>query len=336
MRIGFFGDGRWARLSLERLRQLPEFKLVYVVGRHERCDEKLRGLARELELPFLTASNVNTTEFVDHIRSLDPDLQVSMSFDQIIDDRLRLVADRGFINCHAGALPLYRGRNILNWAIINGEQRFGVTVHYMDSGIDTGDIIRQEFSSIEPDDDYSDLLRKAETLCAKTLQSALVDLAHGTASRTPQNQIHPVGFYCSRRRDGDEWIDWRQPSKRIHDFVRGIAPPGPGARGLMSGNLMAVLRTELIPEAPAYIDRPGTVVGTGPYACVVKTGNTSIRVTRVADLTSNGELENIRSPQLQIGQRFLGKTDYGIRHLSLRVAELERRLEWLTSEGRIG
>ena len=88
---------------------------------------------------------------------------------------------------------------ILNWAIINGEEKFGVTVHYVDEGIDTGDIILQKFASIGKQERYGEVLCKAHHLCADTLYEALVLLSEGRAERIPQKSIHPVGFYCSGR-----------------------------------------------------------------------------------------------------------------------------------------
>lgn len=109
-----------------------------------------------------------------------------MSFDQILKRGILAAAPLGVVNCHAGALPFYRGCNPINWAIINGETRFGVTVHAVDEGIDTGDVILQTFAPIGPDDTYADRLAAAHGLCADTLHEALVSIADGTARRTPR------------------------------------------------------------------------------------------------------------------------------------------------------
>jgi methionyl-tRNA formyltransferase len=303
MRIGYFADGRWAHMALDRIRGLEEVQVGCIVARYESPDPVLQSAADDLGVPFLVDENVNREVFQSKIRDFQIDLNVSMSFNQILKRPILDLAPKGFINCHAGALPFYRGRNVLNWVLINGEERFGVTVHHIDEGIDTGDIIEQRFAPIGPDDDYADLLDRAVELCADTLESALAAIRDGTDTRTPQADIHPVGQYCSGRRDGDEWIDWSWSSERIHNLVRGIAPPAPGARTTLNGMTVAVLRTERIPGAPAYIDRPGTVVGRVPEGVIVKTGDTSVRVTHVADVVDE-KLENERNPSIRIGTVF--------------------------------
>ena len=254
-----------------------------------------------------------------------------MSYDQILRREAITLAPLGFINCHAGALPFYRGRNILNWALINGEEQFGVTVHYVDEEIDTGDIITQKFAAIESGDDYGSLLSKAVGLCAEALLEALREMRDGKVAARPQEDIHPVGFYSSARREGDEWIDWSQPTERIHNLVRGIAPPGPGARTIHDGSELVILKSELIPAAPEYIDRPGTVVGKRD-GIIVKTGTTTLRVKKIADW--EGEIVHPRIPDYRIGTTFGINLGHQLHQVQQRIRKLEARLNDLESEKR--
>src|SRR5262249_39658318 len=155
---------------------------------------------------------------------------VSMSYDQILRKDILALPPRGTLNCHAGALPFYRGRNPLTWAIINGEEEFGITVHWIDLGIDTGDIVRQIKVPIRAHDTFATLLAPAEELCADTLVKAIADVYEKKDQRIAQATIDPVGHYCSRRREGDEEIDWTSDSAGIERFIRALVPPGPGAR----------------------------------------------------------------------------------------------------------
>ncbi len=324
--IGYFADGRWAHRALDRIRDTPELEVLFIVGRHAEPDPTLRAYAREMDVPFMTDPDVNRPAFRKTVRDYQADLHVSMSFDQILGRDLIDCAPEGFINCHAGALPFYRGRNVLNWALINGEDRFGVTVHYIEEEIDTGDIIRQRFSEIAPNDDYASLLDTAVELCAETLHEALLQIRNGAVDPTPQEEVHPVGFYCSARGEGDEWIHWRWTSRRIHNFVRGIAPPGPGARTLLGEDRVAFLETRLIDEAPAYVDRPGTVVGRNENGVVVKTGDTTIQVRRVADVDEEGELHKERVPEWPIGTVFGVNPWQELERMRTRLRALEQRL----------
>ena len=327
LKIGYFGDGRWARRALDRIVDAPEFRVLFVVGRSASPDPKLRAYADDLGVPFGTTADVNRPEFVDTIREYGADVHVSMSFDQILGRELIEMAPEGFINCHAGALPFYRGRNVLNWALINGEDRFGVTVHYIDEGIDTGDILEQRFADITASDDYHSLLEKAVALCADALPDALQQIHAGTADPTPQEDIHPVGFYCSRRGDGDEWLDWSWSTQRVHNFVRALTPPAPGARTRVHGEPLAILDTARIDGAPAYIDRPGTVVGRSGTGVVVKTGDTTIRVRQVAEVGPEGTLSTPRVPDVSIGTEFGVDPWHELRRLQSRVRALEQQLK---------
>jgi methionyl-tRNA formyltransferase len=141
MKIGYFGDGRWAQKSLRKILAMDGIEVTFIVPRFKNPDSELRKIADEEGIPFLVTKNVNTKEFIQLIDKYSADLFVSMSFDQILKEDFLRVPPKGTINCHAGALPFYRGRNVLNWVLINDEKSFGVTVHYVDKGIDTGDIM---------------------------------------------------------------------------------------------------------------------------------------------------------------------------------------------------
>ena len=302
LRIGYFGDGRWARLALEKILVDSSFVVSYIVLRFKTPDEVLRRMAEEHDIPCFQVQNVNEEAFLAQIREYAADVNVSMSFDQILQKEIINIAPYGFINCHAGALPFYRGRNILNWAIINGEEEFGVTVHYVDEGIDTGDIILQKFASIGRKERYGDVLCKAQRLCADTLYDALLLLSEGRAERIPQKAIHPVGFYCSGRTFGDEYIDWNWTSDRIYNFVRGIADPAPGARTFLKERECIIDLAEVLEEAPDYLDKPGCVVGKDGTSITVKTGDSTLRVLRILDAVTR---EEIPVRKLRIGMRFL-------------------------------
>jgi len=327
MQIGFFGDGRWAHRALESIVDTSNLDIAYIVVRHHDHDSVLTEWANELEVPFFAPGNVNAPSFVMRLKALEADINVSMSYDQILRYEVIHAAPKGFINCHAGALPFYRGRNILNWALINGEDRFGVTVHYVDEGIDTGDIIAQRFGVITSSDTYASLLDKAVELCADALIEALQAIQDDSFSAMPQEEIHPVGFYCSNRREGDEWIDWSWTTERIYNLIRALVPPGPGARTLHDGNPIVITNADKILHAPSYINRPGTVVGRNEEGIIVKTGDTSIKITQIADWSDG--IEHRRTPRHRIGTTFGINLLHEMNRLRVKVAQLEDRISRL-------
>lgn len=325
MKLGYFADGRWSHLALERIVSDKQFDLCFIVPRFDTQDPVLRQWADKLKIDFLPLSNVNSPASLELLKRYHADLFVSMSFDQILKKDFLTLPPGGVINCHAGALPFYRGRNILNWALINDAAEFGVTIHAVNEGIDTGDIILQRKEPISDADTYKTLLDRATVLCADTLYEALVQMAEGVANRVPQSTIHSTGFYSGRRVEGDEWIDWSWPSRRIFNFVRGITSPGPCARTIMEAEQVLVEHVSLIPGAPDYIGTPGEIVGVNEFGVTVKTGDSTI-------LLSKFTME--KPVSLLMGRRFRSTRDALIDQLKQRVEVLEGEVRCLRDKAK--
>lgn len=315
MKIGYFADGPWSHLALEKIIQDGRFEVCFIVPRFDTQDSVLAAWAAKLGIDFLPLQNVNSPENLDILARYKADIFVSMSFNQILKKQILNLVPKGFINCHAGALPYYRGRNILNWALINDAKEFGVTVHYVNEGIDTGDIITQKKSPISDFDTYATLLDRAIVLCADALHESLADITSGKIDARPQSEIHPVGFYCARRVPGDEWVDWSWPSRRIFNFVRGITTPGPNARTTLNGHELIIEKAELIANALNYIGTPGEIVGVQNNGIVVKTGDATILLVNVVPPSG------IR---FRIGQRFGLNYPAIVRNLLQRIELLEQ------------
>lgn len=278
MIIGYFADGPWAHRALEKLLANDGIKVAFICARYNAPDQVLRTRAERQGIPFLVHPNINSREFLASIENHECDLFVSMSFNQIFRKATIETPPLGTINCHAGKLPFYRGRNILNWALINDESEFGITVHYVDEGIDTGDIIRQKCFPISDNDDYSTLLERAYIGCADLLAEAIEDIMHGKVERQVQSNIHPLGFYCTARAPGDERLNWNQPSRRIFNFIRAICPPGPAARCFLGDKEIRIIRIEYLADAPVYIGVPGSVLAKDKAGFLVKTSDSYVRV----------------------------------------------------------
>lgn len=277
MKIGYFADGPWGVQALRRILEDPGFEVAFLVVRYRSPDQALRVLAAERGLPLLEFPNVNEPEAVRRLAGFGCDLFVSMSFDQIFRDDILRAAGLGIINCHAGDLPRYRGRNVLNWALINGEDRIGVTVHAVDRGVDTGPIIRKVYVPVGIDDDYPSVLEKCYPACASALHAALRDLRDdpGAIAGTPQSG---AGFYCVRRTAADERLDWNWPSLRAHNFIRAITRPAPGARTRFGAETLRIWRSRYDASAPLYLGAPGAVVEVRAGSAVVKTGDSHLEI----------------------------------------------------------
>ena len=327
MRLGYFADGPWSHLALEKIVCDDRFEIAFIVPRFDSQDPVLRDWAKKLGVEFIPIENVNRPEAVEKLRGYKADLFVSMSFNQILRKEILAVPSKGFINCHAGALPFYRGRNILNWVLINDEKEFGVTVHYVDEGIDTGNIILQRMYPITDQDDYATLLERATRACAELLYEAMIQIENDSVKQVVQATIDSRGSYFGRRVAGDEWIDWGWTSRRIFNFVRAITTPGPCARTMLGEDEIAIERVSLLDNASDYLGTAGEIVGKEDGCLTVKTGDSTIRVELFARVDSGaqkrGADDNLFS-QLRIGNRFGVNIHSELLRLRKRVDALEQ------------
>lgn len=278
LKIGYFADGIWSHEAFKKLITDDEISIQFICVRFDTKDEILLNFAKKYSIDYLKDENINSKEFIEKVKKYSCDLFVSMSFNQIFKNEIINLPPLKTINCHAGKLPFYRGRNILNWALINDEKEFGITVHYIDEGIDTGDIILQKTYPIGDKDDYKSLLKKAYTDCADILYSAIILFKKGIPFATKQETLHPIGFYCSQRKEGDEILDWNQNSREIFNFVRAICYPAPMARAFLNGIEMKINRVELIDDAPIYKCITGAIINKNKDSFLVKTKDSFIRI----------------------------------------------------------
>ena len=278
LKIGFFGDGPWAQYALRRLVSLDWIEVSFVTPRFNNPDEILLKIADDNKIKKIITNNVNKDDYVSTVVATGCDLLVSLSINQIFKNKLINSVPKGSINVHCGKLPFYRGRNILNWALINGEKEFGITVHYINEGIDTGDIILQQCYPIHSDDDYGTLLQKAFDKCPNILEEALTLIYSQSVTPIKQKEIRNIGFYCGGRTDGDEWIDWNNSSVDIHNFIRAIYTPGPKAHSSINGEIVKIGRSKIIKDMPQYIGIPGQIIGKNKHDIIVKTLDSAIAI----------------------------------------------------------
>lgn len=278
LRIVLFGDAAWAAESLRRLHRAGHV-VAGVFLRVRPTDGTLQDAAGALGVPTFQPARINDPGTVEVLRSLRPELGVSVSYDQIFGRASLDVAPLGVLNYHAGKLPFYRGRNVINWALINGERELGLTAHFVDEGIDTGDIVLQRTLPIGWCDTYADVLQRAVRHLPELVEETVDMAAQGRLERHPQPAW---GTYFAARRPGDEWLDWSDSSVNLHNKVRAITRPGPGARTRLGGQELVVWRAYCDPAWPRYLAVPGEVVGRqGEDGVLVKTGDSVLLVREV-------------------------------------------------------
>jgi methionyl-tRNA formyltransferase len=241
--------------------------------------DSVADLARAHGLPVYAPASPNTPDFVALIRNLHPDLFLSVWYRRLLSPDLLALPRVGAVNLHGSLLPRYRGRAPLNWVLVNGEATTGVTLHHMSAEADAGDIIAQEEVGIDPADTALSLYDKLVKAGTNLLQRCYPAIVAGTAPRSPQD--HDRATLFGRRRPEDGRIDWSRPAGELHDLIRAVTHPFPGAFAGFRGRRLFLWTAR--PEPEAGESPPGTVVevrrGDG---IVVATGGGALLLTRLS------------------------------------------------------
>jgi len=198
-------------------------------------------LARSRGIPAFTPENVNESEWVRKIERLKPEVIFSFYYRDLIRRPIRLIPTHGCVNLHGSLLPKYRGRSPVNWQLVNGETESGVTLHYIIGRADAGDIIGQERVEVGPEDTAILLYRKLLAAAERVLHRHLRGVLDGTAQRIRQDESKATVF--GGRKPDDGRLDWRRPAWELHNLVRAVAPPWPGAFTFAKDGKVMILRT---------------------------------------------------------------------------------------------
>jgi methionyl-tRNA formyltransferase len=191
------------------------------------------------------AEDVDQAWLDREMRTVKPDFLFSFYYRRMLPANILASASRGAFNMHGSLLPKYRGRVPVNWAVLKGETQTGATLHEMVEKPDAGRIVDQEAVPIGPDDLAVDVFRRVTHAAETVLRRALPGLVAGTAVLREQDLKQ--GSYFGGRHPEDGRIDWHQPAAAVHNLVRAVAPPYPGAFTSHEGRTLRVLRTRLEP-----------------------------------------------------------------------------------------
>lgn len=205
----------------------------------------LAEFATQSGLPIVAPSKPDY-RLLYRLHALEPDFIFSFYYRQLLPEAFLATAKRGALNMHGSLLPRFRGRAPVNWAVLRGASETGATLHYMVSRPDAGDIVDQSAVPIQENDTAYEVFLRVADAAEIVLERSLPLLVTGTAPRTPQDLSK--GEYCGRRRPEDGRIDWSRPAREIHNLVRAVAPPFPGAFANFDGERWIVTRTQVLPR----------------------------------------------------------------------------------------
>jgi methionyl-tRNA formyltransferase len=203
----------------------------------------VRQIALEHGLRVETPDDPNTPHWLAEGRRADPDFLFSFYYRYLLKAPWLGIPRRGALNMHGSLLPKFRGRAPVHWAIIHGESVTGASLHYMLEKPDAGALVDQQSVPILENDTALDVSFKVADAAQQVLHRSLPLLMTGKAAARPLDLSQ--GSYFGRRRPEDGRIDWRQPARAVHDLVRAVAPPFPGAFTEVNGCRLALLETRV-------------------------------------------------------------------------------------------
>jgi len=203
--------------------------------------DSVAELAKRHDIPVITPEDPNDPAVVAELAALQPDFLFSFYYRLMLKAPLLTLPKHGAWNMHGSLLPKYRGRAPVNWAIIHGERETGATLHRMLEKPDAGGIIARQAVPILPDDTAFEVFNKVTLAAEMALDRVLSDLLACRAVETPQNL--DAGSYFGGRKPEDGRIDWARPAAEVHNLIRAVAPPYPGAFSDTPKGRLKVLRS---------------------------------------------------------------------------------------------
>ena len=217
------------------------------------------SLAKENFIPVFKPSTLKTEKWYRKVKYMQPDLILSLYYRNIIPEEIFSQAKFGAYNMHGSYLPTYRGRAPLNWAIINGENYSGVSLHVLEKTFDTGAIVDQEKVEFTEDEYVADIQPRITDAGVKLFKRSLEKLLDGNPQTTPQDENNAT--YFGKRTPEDGRIDFNKSAKDVYNLIRALSKPFPGAFAEINGKDTIIWRAKIGDETnlPA-----GTIANTSP------------------------------------------------------------------------
>ena len=225
-------------------------------------------LAADAGIPVYAPNDVNHPIWAERISQLAPDVIFSFYYRHLISDAILALAPAGAFNLHGSLLPKYRGRAPLNWVLVNGESETGVTLHRMVKRADAGAIVAQQRVAISPDDTAFTLHHKLCQTARQVLEQALPAIERKETHDVQQNESEAT--YFGRRTPEDSFLTWNRPATTLHNIVRAVAAPWPGAFSYSGTQKFTIWSSRV--HAQNQTAQPGTVISVSPLLIACSEG----------------------------------------------------------------
>lgn len=300
MKIVLFGHQNW---GLEAIRTLNETKheLVYVythplnMDKHEKIwYDSISSECKKMAISCEEKKSLTEND-IKKIKELNPDLILSMGWRRLLPSSIINIPKHGTINFHDSLIPKYKGFAPINWSIINNETETGLTAHYIDETADTGDIIYQEITSIEPDETAFDVYQKLLKFTRPMLKKILHDIEDNVINPISQKTL-PSGFFCSRRFPDDGKIDWTKNRLQIYNLIRGLSDPYPNSFFYVNDRKIYIKKARL--PLDDYRGPPGRLCAISEDGIVVTCGENSL------------ENQSLLISEIEIDEKIMNPKEY--------------------------
>ena len=302
MRIVCIGQAAFGEKVLQKLTERGE-EVVAVYTPQDIAGKRnpLKELAIQIGIPVFQPRSMRVPEIHEEYTRLKPDLNVMAFVTSILPDSILNYPKMGTIQYHPSLLPKHRGGSAINWAIINGETKTGITIFWPDRGVDTGPILLQKEVEISPDDTVGSLyFEKLFPLGIEALMEGIELIKKGIAPRIPQDESQAT--YEGLCTEKDAIINWSSPIDRVYNLIRGTNPQ-PGATTYFHGKTLKIFDAKPIYDIVGGL--PGHIVNSSADGVVVSLKRGAILVQKV-QMNRSSKIEAAefaKQARLEIGDR---------------------------------
>jgi methionyl-tRNA formyltransferase len=308
MRIIYMGTPEFAVKPLEVLQRSRHDVLAVVTapdkprGRGRKVSPSpIKEAALNMKLPVLQPENLKDKSFILELKSYNPDLIAVVAF-RILPEAVFTLPRFGSINLHASLLPKYRGAAPINWALINGETKTGLTTFYIQKKVDTGDLLLQEETEITPEDDFGTLHDKLMDAGARLLLETIDGIENGSLKPRRQSDIEASAAPKITPLTG--LIDWHNPAEHINNLIRGLSP-FPGAYSFYESLKIIILKAAVLNESSNMVS--GTVAESNPrdgFSIVCGKDVLLVKIVKPQGKKEMSSAEFVRGYHVKVGDRF--------------------------------
>ena len=309
MKTIFMGTPEFAVPSLEKVFETTELTAIFTkedkpnARGNKIIINPVKQFGIEHNIEIIQPRKMKDSELIKKIKDLDPDLIVVVAYGKILPREIIEIPKYGIINVHSSLLPKYRGASPIHSAILNGEKETGVSIMYIEEGLDSGDVILMESCEITETDTLGTLHDKLKVIGAELLGKAITLIEKEEVTSTPQD--HTKATFVKPITKEEEKIDWSRPAEEVYNKVRGLNP-FPGAYTTFKGTVVKIYETEK--DYEEYEGDFGEIVALkkkhGPVV-KLRDGNLILKNVKLQGKKNQSGIDLLNGRVFQTGDKFI-------------------------------